>query len=423
MRLFTQLFLAALAAHLAVQCWLARRQVRFVTARRATVPAAFRDSVTPDEHARAADYAVAKQRFGIVEAVTDAVVVLGMTLGGGIAFLAAATHHLTGSPLLSGTALVVGTFWVLSLLGLPFRIYRTFVLEHRFGFNRTTPAVFAADVLKGWLLGATLGGSFAASVIWLMSALGSAWWLAAWLAWTGFTLVLTWAWPRLLAPMFNRFTPLDDPSLRGRIDALVSRCGFRTRAVFVMDGSRRSAHANAYFTGLGREKRIVFFDTLLARLTDVQLEAVLAHELGHFRLRHVTQRLAVGIAGGFAGFAVLGWLSARPWFYSGLGVSPASDAAALMLFVLAAPAFTWFLAPLSAAWSRHHEFQADDFAARHADAGALADGLVALYRDNATTLTPDPVYALFHESHPSPATRVERLRRAGAATRPIGATA
>jgi STE24 endopeptidase len=419
MNSFTYIFLAALAAHLAVQLWLARRQVAFVAARRESVPQEFARAVSPVEHAKAADYTIAKQRLGMFEAAFDAAVLLWLTLGGGIAAIAALAASVAASSLLSGTLLVLGVFAALALLGLPFSIYRTFRLEQRFGFNRTTPAVYLADHAKSWLLGLLLGGLVIICVLWIMSALGGKWWIVAWLAWTAFTLLLTWAWPRLIAPIFNRFTPLEDAAMRRRIEALLERCGFHAKAVFVMDGSRRSSHGNAYFTGLGREKRIVFFDTLLSSLTPPEVESVLAHELAHFRLRHVPQRIVVGSLASLAGFALLGWLAKQQWFYSCLGVPAASDAAALILFLLVASTFTWLLTPLSAAWSRLHEYQADAYAARHSDARALADALVTLYKDNASTLTPDPIHSAFYDSHPPPAARIERLhslQRAAAAT-------
>ncbi len=304
-------------------------------------------------------------------------------------------------------------FAVLALLGLPFTLYRTFVLEQRFGFNRTGPATFITDQLKGWALGAILGGAVAATVLWIMARAGTAWWLVAWLTWLSFSLLVTWAWPRVIAPLFNKFSPLEDQALRQRIDALLARCEFHAKAVYVMDGSKRSSHGNAYFTGLGREKRIVFFDTLLKSLGPAQVESVLAHELAHFKLRHIPQRLAVGAAMSLAGFALLGWLSQQGWFYTALGVPQPGNAAALALFMLAIPAFTWIIAPVLAAWSRRHEYQADAFAARFSDGRSLAEALVTLYKDNATTLTPDPLYSAFHDSHPPPAARIERLRSLG----------
>jgi STE24 endopeptidase len=409
MHAFTYMFLCFLAAHVAVQLWLAQRQVAHVASARASVPAAFAGVVTPAEHAKAADYTVAKQRLGMLEVGFDAAVLAWLTLGGGIARIEAMVGMLRAPSLVSGTLLILAVFGCVALLSLPFGVYRTFSLEQRFGFNHTTPAVFAADLAKGWALGVLLGGLVAACVLWIMSALGSWWWLGGWIAWTGFTLVLTWAWPRVIAPLFNKFTPLEDPALRSRIDALLERCGFHASGVFVMDGSRRSSHGNAYFTGLGREKRIVFFDTLVSRLAPPQVESVLAHELAHFRLWHVPQRIVVGMLASLAGFALLGWLAGQAWFYSALGVPEASDATALILFLLVAPVFTWLLTPATAAWSRRHEFQADAFAAKNSDARSLAEALVVLYRDNASTLTPDPVHSAFYDSHPPPAARIERL--------------
>jgi STE24 endopeptidase len=407
---FTVVFLAALAAHVAVQLWLARRQVAFVERHRHAVPSGFGSAVTPEEHSRAAAYTVSRQRFAVVETIFDALLLLLLTLGGGIALMGDAVSRITQSPIAAGTLHVLGVFAVLAVLSLPFGLYRTFVLEERFGFNRTRPAVFVADTLKSWALGLLLGSAVVACVLWIMASAGRAWWLVGWLAWLGFSLLVTWAWPRIFAPLFNKFSPLEDQSLRARIDALLERCDFHAKSVFVMDGSRRSSHGNAYFTGLGREKRIVFFDTLLATLTPAQVESVLAHELAHFRLRHVPQRLVVGALMSLAGFALLGWLALQPWFYAALGVPRGSDAAALLLFILVTPTFTWVVAPLLAAWSRRHEYQADAFAAAHSDAESLAEALVRLYKDNANTLTPDPVYSAFYDSHPPPAARIERLR-------------
>jgi STE24 endopeptidase len=415
MHSFTVIFVAAFLAHLLVELWLSRRQVASVLRHRTAVPAGFETVVSPGEHAKAADYSAARQRLGNLETIYDAGLVLVLTLGGGIATLGTWSASVAGSGVWGGTLHLLAVFAVMSVLSLPFSIYRTFVLEQRFGFNRTEPRTFVADLLKGWLLGLILGGAVAAVVLWIMSKAGSSWWLAGWLAWLAFALLATWAWPRLIAPLFNRFTPLEDDSLRARIDALLARCDFHAKAIYVMDGSRRSAHGNAYFTGLGREKRIVFFDTLLSSLGPVQIESVLAHELAHFKLRHIPQRLAAGAAMSFAGFALLGWLSTQDWFYAALGVPARSDSAALLLFLLVAPAFTWIVSPLLAAWSRRHEYEADAFAARHSDAQALAEALVTLYKDNATTLTPDPMYSAFHDSHPPPAARIARLRALGAA--------
>ena len=412
----TVCFLAALGLHLVVQLWLSLRQTRHVATHRNEVPPAFADAVSAAEHAKAADYTVARQRFGRLELVFDAILLLFLTLGGGIAALgrlAAATAGAT--PIWAGTLHVLLTLLAMSLVSLPFSIWRTFVLEARFGFNRTTPAVFVADLLKSVVLGGLLGGGVVALVLWTMQASGSRWWLVAWAVWMTFSLLLLWAWPRWIAGFFNKFTPLTDAALRARIDALLARCDFHARDVYVMDGSKRSAHGNAYFTGLGREKRIVFYDTLLQSLSPVQVEAVLAHELAHFKLKHIPQRLLVSAATSLGGFALLGWLSAQKWFYTALGVEQPSSSAALLLFILVLPAFTWILTPLGAAWSRRHEFQADAFAARFSDGPELGRALVSLYRENASTLTPDPLHSAFYDSHPPPVVRIARLVNPGGA--------
>lgn len=409
-------FLAALTLRLAIESWLAARQVAYVRKHREHVPPSFATAVSAADHAKAADYTVARQRFGMLEAVFDSAILLVLTLGGGISRLGEVTSHWFDHPLLQGTAHVLAVIGVLAVLSVPFSAYRTFVLEERFGFNRMSVRMFLSDLVKGGILSLLLGGAVIAAVLAIMGSADRAWWLVAWLAWLGFSLVVTWAWPRFIAPLFNKFTPLASGELRSRIDALMSRCGFEADSIYVMDGSRRSSHGNAYFTGLGRHKRIVLFDTLLSSLTPVQAEAVLAHELAHFKLRHVPQRLLASALMTFAGFALLGWLAGKPWFYTSLGVPEPSDASALLLFVLVSPVFTWAISPALAAWSRRHEFQADAFAARHSDASGLAEALVALYRDNASTLTPDPIYSAFYDSHPPPVRRVARLEPARAAT-------
>jgi STE24 endopeptidase len=413
MQFITAAFVTALTIHLLLQVWLARRQIAHVLGHRSTVPEGFAGVVPEAEHARAADYEAAGQRLAIVEALVGTIAALVLTLGGGIAGVGRWATGLAGSGVAGGVLHVLGVLACLALVDLPFAIYRTFGLEERFGFNRTSVATFVLDRIKGWALGLLLGGAVVVVLLWIMAAAGPSWWLVGWAAWLAISLLATLAWPRLIAPLFNRFTPLADADLRGRIDALLERCGFHTRSVFVMDGSRRSSHGNAYFTGLGREKRIVFFDTLLDILTHAQIESVLAHELAHFRLRHIPQRLVAGAILSLAGFAILGWLSSRPWFYAGLGVPEPGNAAALLLFMLAAPAFAWLVGPPLAAWSRRHEYEADAFAARHSDGGQLAEALVRLYRDNATTLTPDRLYAAFHDSHPDPVSRIARLRANG----------
>jgi len=403
-------FIAGALTHLAVQFWLSLRQSGHVAAHRDKVPTPFASAVSAEEHAKAADYTVARQRFGRVEILFDLVILFLMTLGGGIAALGQLVARLAGgSSVLAGTIHVLLVLLAVSAASLPFSLWRTFVLENRFGFNRTTPALFIADLLKSAALGAVLGGAIVALVLWAMNATGPNWWLVAWAVWMTFSLLLLWAWPRWIAGIFNQFTPLQDASLRTRIDALLERCGFHASAVYVMDGSKRSAHGNAYFTGLGREKRIVFYDTLLQSLSPQQVESVLAHELAHFKLKHIPQRLLVSAVTTFGGFALLGWLAGTDWFYSALGVGQPSSSAALLLFVFALPAFTWLLTPLGAAWSRRHEFQADEFAARFSDGPELGRALVSLYRENASTLTPDPLHSAFYDSHPPPVVRIGRL--------------
>ena len=409
MHSFTLLFIVLLAAGLALRLWLLRRQVRAVQAHRERVPDAFAGTVTAQQHARAADYTIAHARHGAAQLAAGAAVLLLITVGGGIAAIDAWTARAVTSELLQGVASVGATAFVLALAGLPFDAWSTFRIEARFGFNRTTPALFAVDLLKGLVLSACLLLPLVALLIWLMPRAGDAWWLWAWAAWAAFSILLSWAWPRLIAPWFNRFRELEPGAMREAVESLARRCGFEPRGVFVMDGSRRSTHGNAYFTGLGRAKRIVFFDTLLEALAPAEVQAVLAHELGHFRLRHVAWRIVVSLAAAFAGFAALAWLARQPWFQPALGVVDGGPHTLLLLFALTAPVFLLPLGPLAAWWSRRHEFEADEYAARHADAGALAHALVKLYRDNATTLTPDPLYTAFHASHPPALARIARL--------------
>lgn len=410
MNLLTWLFLAALITSTLLRGWLAWRQMRYVSAHRARVPAAFASEVELPAHQKAADYTVAKARLGLVNLGLDFALTLIWTLGGGLAILDAGWHHVLDGTLTRGV-LVIASFALLSgLISLPLGIWSTFVTEARFGFNRTNVKTFVLDLLKGLLLAAVLGLPLLYAALWLMQASGVLWWLYVWLLWMGFSLAITWAWPVFIAPLFNRFTPLDDAALKQRIEALLQRCGFTSRGVFVMDGSSRSTHGNAYFTGFGKHKRIVFFDTLMAKLAPEEIEAVLAHELGHFRLRHVIQRLLVTAVLSLAGLSLLGWLTREPWFYAGLGVKHPSAYMALLLFMLLIPPFLFLLEPVMAAWSRKHEFQADAYATRQTDALALVRALVKLYRDNASTLTPDPLYSLFHDSHPPAAARIARLQ-------------
>lgn len=409
MSVVTPLFLLALLASLALELWLSFRQQRHVSAARRSVPVAFAATVSAAEHARAADYTLARLRAGRLELTLDAVLTLGLTLGGGLAWLDEVWRTLLAGPLLRGVGVIASVGVLNYLLHLPLTLHQVFGIEARFGFNRMTGRLFVTDALKGLLLAVLLGGPLLLLVLALMERAGPLWWLAAWAAWASFALLMTWAYPTLIAPLFNRFHPLDDPALSGRIGALLERCGFACDGVFVTDGSRRSTHANAYFTGIGRHKRIVFFDTLLGKLSPAQIESVLAHELGHFRLHHVRTRLIVTLAGALVALAVLGALAGWDGFYRGLGVPQPSSYAALLLFGCVVPVFAVFTRPLAALWSRRHEYAADEFAARHASAAELAAALVRLHRDNATTLTPDPLYVRFYYSHPPALERIARL--------------
>ena len=406
---FGTLFIVALTLMVVTQLWLARRQLRHVNAHRDQVPPEFAERVTLATHRRAADYTMAKTRIGQWEILYSALLLLAWTFGGVLNRLDNLWRSLDLAPLWTGVGVLVSSFLLIGLLELPFSLYRTFHLEQRFGFNRTTPALYLSDLIKQTLLLLLLGVPFAALVLWLMAQAGTLWWLYVWLAWMGFTLLLLWAYPAFIAPLFNRFTPLDNDELRTRIERLLTRCGFASSGVFVMDGSRRSAHGNAYFTGLGRNKRIVFFDTLLKGLNGDEVEAVLAHELGHFRRNHVRQRFVMSALFSLLGMALLGLLVQQPWFYHGLGVERPSLHMALLLFLLVIPVFTFFLQPLLAARMRRHEFEADEFAAEQTDGSHLVRALVKLYEENASTLTPDPLYSAFHDSHPPAPVRVAHL--------------
>ncbi|MGE5738685.1 MAG: M48 family metallopeptidase [Betaproteobacteria bacterium] len=414
---FTLLFVVALGISIAVRLWLALRQVAHVRAHRDATPAAFAARVDANAHRKAADYTVAKQRLGMLETMVDALVLLAVTLGGGLAWILVATESLAIPPLLRDLMLLVAVALIGGVSALPFSWWRTFRIEERFGFNRSTMKLWLTDIVKGIAVGAVLGLPLALIVLWLMRSAGAWWCVFAWIAWMGFQLLVLVLYPTVIAPIFNRFSPLPAGDARERIERLLTRCGFRASGLFVMDGSKRSGHGNAYFTGFGRAKRVVFFDTLLSRLAPDEIEAVLAHELGHFRLRHVIKRVLWSALLSLLLLALLAWLSKAPWFYAGLGI-PERDVAialsrpgvALALFMLALPVFTFVLAPLSAAYSRRHEFQADAFAARHASAHSLVAALIKLYEDNAATLTPDPLHSAFYDSHPPAALRVARLQ-------------
>jgi len=413
---FTGLFVAALVASFLMRLWLATRQIRHVAVHRERVPAAFAGTVTPEAHRKAADYTLTQVRFGMLGAAFGTAVLLGWTLLGGLDALNAVVRDFVmprAGGLAYQLALLAAFAFIGALIELPLNWYETFRIEQRFGFNRMSLGLWLADLAKGALLAIAIGLPLAALILWIIGVSGGLWWLWAWLAWVGFNLVLLVLYPTVIAPLFNKFEPLNDETLSERVRALMQRCGFAAKGLFVMDGSRRSAHANAYFTGLGAAKRVVFFDTLLARLTPGEVEAVLAHELGHFKHRHVVKRM-VGIFGfSLAGLALLGWLAAQSGFYAGLGVAPnlaaPNDAMALLLFALALPPFTFFVTPVLAQLSRRHEFQADAYACAQADGRDLARALLKLHEDNATTLTPDPVYVRFYYSHPPASERLAAL--------------
>lgn len=413
---FSVLFAVALIASVLTRLWLASRQMRHVAQHRATVPAQFAQRISLSAHQRAADYTLARVRLGIVDALIGAAVLLGFTLLGGIEWLSDVWRDwLPDAPFWRQVLLVASVALLASLIEVPMSWYRQFVLEKRFGFSRMTQGLFAADLLRGLAVSVALGAPLLIAVLWLMQRAGEHWWLWTWAVWVVFNLAVLVLYPTVIAPLFNRFVPMDPGPMRDRVEALLSRCGFRSRGLFVMDGSRRSAHGNAYFTGLGRSKRIVFFDTLLSRLSVDEVEAVLAHELGHFAHRHILKRIVASFGISLAGLWLLGWLSRQPWFYQGLGATPGpGDIAgghALLLFFLALPVFTFLLGPLGSWLSRRHEFEADAFAARQSSAEHLSQALVKLYQDNASTLTPDPLHSAFYDSHPPASIRLERLAR------------
>ncbi len=409
MNSFTYLFLFFLIASFAVEYWLSARQKNHVLAHRETVPAAFQATIPLETHQKAADYTLAKSTFSDFESVISLLILLCLTLGGVINWFFESWATLQLSPLMTGLGAIGSLFLLMTLLELPASYYQTFVIEEKFGFNKSTQKQFIKDQLLGLALGAAIGLPLLALILWVMDSIGSSWWLWAWAILVSFSLLMSWLFPTVIAPLFNKFTPMEDGALKQRIQTLLERCGFHSEGIFIMDGSKRSGHGNAYFTGLGNHKRIVFFDTLINSLEDEDLEAVLAHELGHFKCKHVIKMLISSSAMSLIGFAVLGWLIHEPWFYEGLGVQQISNAAALLLFMLVSPVFTTFMSPISAYFQRKFEFEADSFAAEHAKASKLISGLVKLYKENANTLTPDPLYSAFHYSHPPAAIRIAHL--------------
>lgn len=413
---FTALFCAMLVVGLLVRTLLASRQIRHVARHRHAVPAAFSDTISVAAHQKAADYTITKSRFGLLEMALDAALLLGWTLLGGLDWLNALLLDALGGGMVQQLSLMAAFVAIGGVLTLPLSWYATFRIEERFGFNKMTLSLWLGDLVKGSLVGALIGLPIAALVLWLMGAAGTTWWLWAWGVWMAFNLLALVLYPTLIAPLFNKFEPLSDDTLKARVNALMQRCGFAAKGLFVMDGSKRSAHANAYFTGFGAAKRVVFFDTLLKQLSPQEIDAVLAHELGHYKRRHILKRIVMMFALSLAGFALLGWVSSQAWFFSGLGVSPAmdapNDALALLLFMMVVPLFTFFLSPLMAQLSRQHEFEADAYAVEHTSGRDLASALLKLYKDNASTLTPDPLYARFYYSHPPASERLSRLQAA-----------
>jgi STE24 endopeptidase len=414
MHTFGLIFLAALLLTVILRLWLAARHAAYVAAHRGAVPAQFSSVIALDAHQRAADYTCAKTRFAMIGVLVEAAIALAFTFGGGLQAL----HELTAAWFEPGMArnlaLIAGVAVVMMVIDLPLNLYRTFVIEEKFGFNKITPRLFWIDFIKGLVLSAALGLPLIATVLWLMARMGELWWLYAWLTWMVFNIVMLAVYPTWIAPLFNKFSPLTDTAMKERVERLLDRCGFKVKGLMVMDGSRRSSHGNAYFTGFGKTKRIVFFDTLLSRLEPQEVEAVLAHELGHFKLKHVVKRIAWIFTASLGFLWLLGMVLHAPWFYAGLGVSTPSTAMALVLFSIVVPVFTFLFQPFSAMYSRKHEFEADAFAAQYTPASDLIAALVKLYKDNASTLTPDPLHSAFYDSHPPATLRIARLQAAGA---------
>lgn len=406
---FTALFLIFLTASIIARLWLNQRQISHITQHQNKVPEAFAEKISLEDHQKAANYSVTKLRLSRLTLAWETLWLLIWTLGGGLNFIDQWWATLQFSPLLTGVGVILSMTVLMSVIDLPFSLYSTFVIEEKFGFNKLTFKIWLSDLLKSVALMLVIGVPLILAILWLMLKAGDTWWIQAWAVWTGFTLLMMWAFPTFIAPIFNKFSPLSDESLKARIDALLERCGFNSKGVFVVDGSKRSAHGNAYFTGFGNNKRIVFYDTLLESLSEDEVEAVLAHELGHFRKNHIKKSMALSIAMTLAGFYLLDILMNAEWFYAGLGVANASTHTALMLFMFVLPVFTYFISPLFSAMSRKHEFEADAFAKEQSDHKALISALVNMYRDNASTLTPDPIHSMFYDSHPPASIRIAHL--------------
>lgn len=406
---FGVLFMCFLAVSLLVKAWLGWRHVQHIARHRHQVPDAFREKIGLEDHQKAADYTMAKVRFGRWPMLYDAALLLIWTFGGGLEWLDQSWRGLELAPLYTGIGVILCLMLISSALDLPFSLYSTFVIEEKFGFNRTTVKTFVVDIFKGLLLGLLLGVPLIYVILWLMEQSGEFWWLYAWMVWTAFGLFIAWAYPSWIAPLFNKFTPLENGETLTRINNLLQRCGFNSKGVFVIDGSKRSSHGNAYFAGFGKNKRIVFFDTLLNSLNNDQLEAVLAHELGHFKHKHILKSMLISMTLSLFGLWVLAWLMKNDWFYQALGVSTPSNYMALILFSLVVPVFTFLLSPLTSLFSRKNEFEADAFAAKQANAQDLIHALVNMYKENASTLTPDPLYSAFYDSHPPAPVRIAHL--------------
>lgn len=409
MNIFTIIFLFALILSYGIQFWLSARQKSYVSQHREQVPPAFSDRVPLPAHQKAADYTIEKGKLGDIDSGIGMLFLLLITLGGGISLVFEFWSTFDVSPMLADLFSVASIFLLMTVIEIPFSLYQTFVIEDKYGFNKNTLPQFAKDQLMSLSLTLGIGMPILALILWVMDSIGSLWWLYAWAIIMSFSLLMSWLFPTVIAPLFNKFTPMEDGSLKDRIKNLLERCGFNSQGIFIMDGSRRSGHGNAYFTGLGNNKRIVFYDTLVNSLDDEELEAVLAHELGHFKCKHVIKMLIASSIMTLISFAVLGWIITQDWFFDGLGVSTHSNAAALLLFMMVSPVFTTFMQPISAYFQRKFEFEADEFATRHAQGSKMISGLVKLYEENASTLTPDPIYSAFHYSHPPAAIRIAHI--------------
>ena len=409
MHLFTQLFIIMLVISIAMRLYLSHRQITHVERYRASVPDEFADKISLEDHQKAADYTSAKVRFSRIPLFYESILLLVWTLGGGLEWLNNSVIGLGWSPIVTGIAVIISYVFISAVLDLPFSVYSTFVIEEKFGFNRTTVKTFIIDLFKGSMIGIVLGVPLLYVILWLMQQMGDLWWLYAWAVISGFSLFMMWVYPTWIAPIFNKFEPLEEGETLDRITGLLKRCGFNSNGIFVIDGSKRSSHGNAYFSGFGKNKRIVFFDTLLKMLNDDELEAVLAHELGHFKKKHIIKGMIISFSTTLAGLAILAWLMQTEWFFTSLGISQPSIHMALLLFTLVMPVFTFALQPLFSMFSRKNEFEADAFAAEQTDARHLVQALVGLYRENASTLTPDPLYSSFYDSHPPAPVRIAHL--------------